>query len=76
MQEHKGYAEVLEPLVSSVVRSQPSHRLAPARAAWWRPDTQRRCAELLAALEAVLDTETLERLLAEGNALDEKRCVR
>ena len=46
--------------------------LGYARAAWWRPDTQRRCAELLAALEAVLDTETLERLLAEGNALDEE----
>jgi len=46
--------------------------LGYARAAWWRPDTQRRCAELLAALETVLDAETLERLLAEGKALDEE----
>ena len=46
--------------------------LGYARAAWWRPDTQRRSAELLAALETVLDTETLERLLAEGKALDEE----
>ena len=37
-----------------------------------RPDTQRRCAELLAELETVLDAETLERLLAEGKALDEE----
>ena len=46
--------------------------LGYARAAWWRPDTERRCAELLAALETVLDAETLERLLAEGKALDEE----
>ena len=46
--------------------------LGYARAAWWRPDTQRRSAELLAALETALDTETLERLLAEGKALDEE----
>jgi predicted ATPase/class 3 adenylate cyclase len=46
--------------------------LGYARAAWWRPDTQRRCAELLAALENVLDAETLERLLADGKALDEE----
>ena len=39
---------------------------------WGRQDTQRRCAELLAALETVLDAETLERLLAEGKALDEE----
>jgi len=46
--------------------------LGYARAAWWRPDSQRRSAELLAALEAVLDTETLERQLANGKALDEE----
>ena len=46
--------------------------LGYARAAWWRPDTQRRCAELLAALETVLDAKTLERLLAKGKALDEE----
>jgi hypothetical protein len=46
--------------------------LGYARAAWCRPDAQRRCAELLTELETVLDTETLERLLAEGNALDEE----
>ncbi len=46
--------------------------LGYARAAWWRPDTQRRCAELLAALETVLDAETLQRLLAKGKALDEE----
>jgi predicted ATPase/class 3 adenylate cyclase/DNA-binding winged helix-turn-helix (wHTH) protein len=46
--------------------------LGYARTAWCRPDAQRRCAELLTELETVLDTETLERLLAEGNALDEE----
>ena len=46
--------------------------LGYARKSWGRPDTQRRCAELLAALETVLDAETLERLLAEGKALDEE----
>jgi len=39
---------------------------------WGRPSTQRRWAELLAALETVLDAESLERLLAEGKALDEE----
>ena len=46
--------------------------LGYARKSWGRPDTQRRCAELLAALETVLDAETLERLLAKGKALDEE----
>jgi hypothetical protein len=46
--------------------------LGYARAAWGRQDTQRRSAELLAELEAVLDAETLERLLAKGKALDEE----
>jgi hypothetical protein len=46
--------------------------LGYARAAWGRPQTQRRSAELLAALEGVLDAETLERLLANGKALDEE----
>jgi predicted ATPase/DNA-binding winged helix-turn-helix (wHTH) protein len=54
-------------------RYSPAARLLGyARTAWWRPDTQRRCAELLATLETVLDPETLERLLAEGKALDEE----
>jgi hypothetical protein len=34
------------------------------------------CAELLVALECVLDSATLERLLAEGKASTEKRYVR
>jgi predicted ATPase/class 3 adenylate cyclase len=38
----------------------------------WGPDTQRRCAELLAELEAVLDAETLGRLLAKGETIDEE----
>jgi hypothetical protein len=46
--------------------------LGYARAAWGRQHTQRRSAELLAALEGVLDAETLERLLANGKALDEE----
>jgi predicted ATPase/class 3 adenylate cyclase len=46
--------------------------LGYARAAGWGPDIQRRCAELLAGLETVLDAETLERLLAKGKALDEE----
>ena len=46
--------------------------LGYARKSWGRQSTQRRCAELLAALETVLDAETLERLLAEGEALDEE----
>lgn len=46
--------------------------LGYARAAGWGPDIQRRCAELLAQLETVLDAETLERLLAKGEALDEE----
>jgi predicted ATPase/class 3 adenylate cyclase len=52
--------------------SRAASLLGYARAAWGRQNTQRRCAELLAALEAVLDAETLERLLAKGNALDEE----
>ena len=43
-----------------------------ARSRGGATDTQRRCAELLAALETVLDAETLERLLAKGEALDEE----
>ena len=46
--------------------------LGYARKSWMRPYTQRRCAELLAALQTVLDGETLERVLAEGEALDEE----
>ena len=46
--------------------------LGYARAAVGAPDIQRRCAELLAELETVLDAETLERLLAKGKALDEE----
>jgi hypothetical protein len=46
--------------------------LGYARAAGWGTDVQRRYAELLAELEAVLDAKTLERLLAEGEALDEE----
>jgi len=46
--------------------------LGYARKSWGRPSTQRRWAELLAALETVLDAESLERLLAEGKALDEE----
>ena len=46
--------------------------LGYARAAWCRPDAQRRCAELLTELETVLDAETLERLLADGKGLDEE----
>ena len=38
----------------------------------WGADLQRRCTELLAELETVLDAETLERLLAKGKALDEE----
>ena len=52
--------------------SPAANLLGYARAAWGRPDTQRRCAELLAALETVLDAQTLERLLAEGKALDKE----
>jgi tetratricopeptide (TPR) repeat protein len=44
--------------------------LGYARAAWGRPQSQRRSAELLAVLQAVLDSETLERLLAKGKVLD------
>ena len=50
--------------------------LGYARKSWGSQDTQRRCAELLAELQAVPHAEMLERLLAEGEALDEKRCVR
>jgi len=46
--------------------------LGYARKSWGRQDTRRRCAELLAALETVLDAKTLERLLARGEALDEE----
>ncbi len=46
--------------------------LGYARAAGWGLDVQRRCAELLAELETVLDAETLDRLLARGEALDEE----
>ena len=46
--------------------------LGYAREAWSRQELQRRCAELLAELETVLDAETLERLLAKGKALDEE----
>jgi len=46
--------------------------LGYARKSWGRTGTQRRCAELLAALETVLDAQTLERLLARGEALDEE----
>jgi hypothetical protein len=46
--------------------------LGYARAAGSGPDMQRRCAELLASLETVLDAETLERLLAKGKAFDEE----
>jgi hypothetical protein len=46
--------------------------LGYARRAWNRQHQQRRCAELLVALEAVLDAETLDRLVAEGKALDEE----
>jgi hypothetical protein len=35
-----------------------------------RPQSQRRSAELLAALQAVLDSAMLERLLAKGKVLD------
>ena len=52
--------------------SQAARLLGYARKSWWRPEAQRRCAELLAALETVLDTETLERQLADGKALDEE----
>jgi len=44
--------------------------LGYARAAWGRPQTQRRSAELLTALQGVLDAETLQRLLAKGKVLD------
>ena len=50
--------------------------LGYARATWWRPDSQRRSTELLAALKTVLDTETLERLLAGGKSSTKRRCVR
>ena len=46
--------------------------LGYTRKSWGRPYTQRRSAELLAALETVLDAKTLERLLAKGKALDEE----
>jgi len=46
--------------------------LGYARVAGWGADVQRRCAELLAELETVLDAEALERLLAKGEALDEE----
>ncbi len=46
--------------------------LGYARAAGWGTDQRRRCAELLAELETVLDAETLDRLLARGKALDEE----
>jgi predicted ATPase len=46
--------------------------LGYARAAGWGPDIQRRCAELLAELETVLDAETLERLLTKGKELDQE----
>jgi hypothetical protein len=46
--------------------------LGYARKSWGRQDAQRRSAELLAALETVLDAETLERLLAKGKAFDEE----
>jgi len=46
--------------------------LGYARQSGGRPDTQRRCAELFAALETPLDTETLERQLTKGTALDEE----
>jgi len=45
--------------------------LGYARKSWGRQYTQRLCAELLAALEPVLDAESLERQLAAGEALDE-----
>jgi predicted ATPase/class 3 adenylate cyclase/DNA-binding winged helix-turn-helix (wHTH) protein len=53
-------------------RSSAATLLGYARAEGWGADTKRRCAELLAELEAVLDAETLGRLLAEGEALDEE----
>jgi len=46
--------------------------LGYARAEGLGGDLQRRYAELLADLETVLDAETLERLLAKGEALDEE----
>jgi len=46
--------------------------LGYARKSWGRQEQQRRCAELLAALETVLDAETVERQLAKGRALDEE----
>jgi predicted ATPase len=46
--------------------------LGYARAAGWGTDQRRRCAELFAELETVLDAETLDRLLARGEALDEE----
>lgn len=46
--------------------------LGYARKSWGRQYTQCRRAELLAELETVLDAETLDRLLAEGEALDEE----
>jgi predicted ATPase/class 3 adenylate cyclase len=46
--------------------------LGHAQVAWRRPDTQRRCAELLAELGTVLDAVTLENLLVKGNALSEE----
>jgi predicted ATPase/DNA-binding winged helix-turn-helix (wHTH) protein len=46
--------------------------LGYARAKGWGADLQRRCVELLAQLETVLDEETLERLLAIGKVLDEE----
>jgi hypothetical protein len=46
--------------------------LGYARAAGWGTDQKRRCAELLAELETVLDAQTLDRLLARGEALDEE----
>jgi hypothetical protein len=46
--------------------------LGYARKSWGRQYTKQRGAELLAALETVLDAKTLERLLVEGKALDEE----
>jgi hypothetical protein len=58
-------------------RYSPAARLLGyARATWCRPDTQPRCAELLAALEAVLDPESLERWLPAARRLTKKPCVR
>jgi predicted ATPase/class 3 adenylate cyclase/DNA-binding winged helix-turn-helix (wHTH) protein len=67
------FANVFVELALSERRySQAARLLGYARKSWWRPETERRCAELLAALETVLDPKTLERLLADGKALDEE----